>query len=215
MRRLGALCGDGNFQNLRTEILDTNLKVEGVCARPGQNSRTQVELILVTDGDADSSIATMLSNSPNVIKREIWLGDSRYECRCRLDCRDLQAGYLAAKRAGRLVMVASTSVRANAKILRIIRLRVTDKPGFLGKIATLLGELDANIGEITIVAQGHDFIIREFSVALDDDTHLSCILEGLKVLEGVQVEAVIDPVQHAHEGGKIESAQPCQIGQCG
>lgn len=53
--------GDGNFQNLRTEILDTNLKVEGVCARPGQNSRTQVELILVTDGDADSSIATMLS----------------------------------------------------------------------------------------------------------------------------------------------------------
>ncbi|MCC7528479.1 MAG: NAD-dependent malic enzyme, partial [Candidatus Melainabacteria bacterium] len=53
-------------------------------------------------------------------------------------------------------------------------------------------------------SQGHDFIIREFSVALDDDTHLSCILEGLKVLEGVQVEAVIDPVQHAHEGGKIE-----------
>ncbi len=101
-------------------------------------------------------------------------------------------------------MVASTSVRANAKILRIIRLRVTDKPGFLGKIATLLGELDANIGEITIVSQGHDFIIREFSVALDDDTHLSCILEGLKVLEGVQVDAVIDPVQHAHEGGKIE-----------
>ncbi len=101
-------------------------------------------------------------------------------------------------------MVASTSVRANAKILRIIRLRVLDKPGFLGKIATLLGELDANIGEITIVSQGHDFIIREFSVTLDDDTHLSCILEGLKVLEGVQVDAVIDPVQHAHEGGKIE-----------
>ncbi len=101
-------------------------------------------------------------------------------------------------------MVASVPVRANAKILRIIRLRVIDKPGFLGKIATLLGELDANIGEITIVSQGHDFIIREFSVQLDDDTHLSCILEGLKVLEGVQVEAVIDPVQHAHEGGKIE-----------
>ncbi len=101
-------------------------------------------------------------------------------------------------------MVVTTSLRANAKILRIIRLRVTDKPGFLGRIATLLGELDANIGEITIVSQGHDFIIREFSVQLDDDTHLQCILEGLKVLEGVQVEAVIDPVQHVHEGGKIE-----------
>ncbi len=88
--------------------------------------------------------------------------------------------------------------------MRIIRLRVMDKPGFLGKIATLLGELDANIGEITIVTQGHDFIVREFSVTIDDETHLSCILEGLKVLEGVQVEAIIDPVQHVHEGGKIE-----------
>lgn len=55
--------GDGSFQNLRKEILDTSLKVEGVCARPGQNSRTDVELILVTDGDADASIATMLSAS--------------------------------------------------------------------------------------------------------------------------------------------------------
>lgn len=101
-------------------------------------------------------------------------------------------------------MVATTPVRANAKLLRIIRLRVTDKPGFLGRIATLLGELDANIGEITIVSQGHDFIIREFSLQIDDDAHLQCILEGINVLEGVQVEAVIDPVQHAHEGGKIE-----------
>ena len=101
-------------------------------------------------------------------------------------------------------MVATTPVRANAKLLRIIRLRVTDKPGFLGRIATLLGELDANIGEITIVSQGHDFIIREFSLQIDDDAHLQCILEGINVLEGVQVEAVIDPVQHVHEGGKIE-----------
>lgn len=53
--------GDGSFQNLRTEILDTSLKVEGVCAKPGQNTGTQVELILVTDGDADASVATMLS----------------------------------------------------------------------------------------------------------------------------------------------------------
>ncbi len=101
-------------------------------------------------------------------------------------------------------MVASIPTRTAAKILRIIRLRVTDKPGFLGRIATLLGELDANIGEITIVSQGHDFLIREFSVQVDDEEHLSCILEGLKVMEGVQVDSVIDPVQQIHEGGKIQ-----------
>jgi malate dehydrogenase (oxaloacetate-decarboxylating) len=112
-------------------------------------------------------------------------------------------------------MVATTPVRANAKLLRIIRLRVTDKPGFLGKIATLLGELDANIGEISIVTQGHDFIIREFSLQIDDDTHLQCILEGLNVLEGVQVEAVIDPVQHIHEGGKIEMRSRVKLDSVG
>jgi malate dehydrogenase (oxaloacetate-decarboxylating) len=112
-------------------------------------------------------------------------------------------------------MVATTPVRANAKLLRIIRLRVTDKPGFLGRIATLLGELDANIGEITIVSQGHDFIIREFSLQIDDDAHLQCILEGINVLEGVQVEAVIDPVQHVHEGGKIEMRSRVKLDSVG
>lgn len=112
-------------------------------------------------------------------------------------------------------MVATTPVRANAKLLRIIRLRVTDKPGFLGRIATLLGELDANIGEITIVSQGHDFIIREFSLQIDDEAHLQCILEGIKVLEGVQVEAVIDPVQHVHEGGKIEMRSRVKLDSVG
>lgn len=112
-------------------------------------------------------------------------------------------------------MVATTSVRANAKILRIIRLRVTDKPGFLGRIASLLGDLDANIGEITIVSQGHDFLIREFSLQLDDETHLSCVLEGLKVLEGVQIDAVIDPVQHVHEGGKIEMSSRVKLDSIG
>ncbi len=53
--------GDGNFKNLRTEMLDTCLKVEGIYAKPGHNGGSAVELILVTDGDADSSIATMLS----------------------------------------------------------------------------------------------------------------------------------------------------------
>jgi hypothetical protein len=53
--------GDGKFENLRTEILDTSLKVEGIYAKAVENGGKEVELILVTDGDADSSIATMLS----------------------------------------------------------------------------------------------------------------------------------------------------------
>ncbi len=45
------------------------------------------------------------------------------------------------------------TVRREQKLLRILRLRVLDKPGYLGKIATRIGELDGNIGEISIVSQ--------------------------------------------------------------
>ena len=52
--------GDGKFQSLRKEILDTKLKVEGIYAKPGGTSAA-CELILVTDGDAEASVGSMLS----------------------------------------------------------------------------------------------------------------------------------------------------------
>lgn len=102
-------------------------------------------------------------------------------------------------------MATTKSVsKTDPKILRILRLRVTDKPGFLGKIATLLGELEANIGEIHIHSQGPDFIIRDISLQLDDEKHLQRVQDAIAGLDGVEVESIIDPVQLVHQGGKIE-----------
>jgi malate dehydrogenase (oxaloacetate-decarboxylating) len=102
-------------------------------------------------------------------------------------------------------MAPTTSTsRTQPKILRILRLRVTDKPGFLGKVATLLGDLEANIGEIHIHSQGPDFIIRDISLQLDDEKHLQRVQDAVSSLEGVEVEMIIDPVQQVHQGGKIE-----------
>jgi len=53
--------GDEKFQTLQVHKLDTRLKVEGLYARPALNKPGRLELILVTDGDADSSIGAMLS----------------------------------------------------------------------------------------------------------------------------------------------------------
>lgn len=95
------------------------------------------------------------------------------------------------------------AVKSEQKILRILRLKVTDKPGYLGKVATILGDVGANIGEISIVAQGPDFLIREISLQLDDEAHLKRAQEALIALEGVEIDSIIDPVQQVHEGGKI------------
>lgn len=53
--------GDGKFPALRKEILDTRLKVEGIYARPVLPASEDAELILVTDGDAEASVGSMLS----------------------------------------------------------------------------------------------------------------------------------------------------------
>jgi len=100
-------------------------------------------------------------------------------------------------------MVMTSLVRPEAKILRTFRVRVMDKPGYLGKIATRLGELGANIGEIHIVAQGPDFLVRDITLYLDDEKHLQAVVEGFKTLSNASLEGVIDPVEQAHEGGKI------------
>lgn len=101
-------------------------------------------------------------------------------------------------------MVMTKSVQSELKIIRIMRLRIKDKPGHLGQIATLLGELGANIGEISIVAQGPDYLLREISLQLEDEEHLSDVQHGIEALEGVEIDGIIDPVQQIHEGGKIE-----------
>ncbi len=102
-------------------------------------------------------------------------------------------------------MAPTTSTnKTQPKILRILRLRVTDKPGFLGKVATLLGDLDANIGDIHIHSQGPDFIVRDISLQLDDEKHLQRVQDAIAHVDGVDVEMIIDPVQQVHQGGKIE-----------
>jgi malate dehydrogenase (oxaloacetate-decarboxylating) len=101
-------------------------------------------------------------------------------------------------------MSQPATVQTELKLIRILRLRIQDKPGQLGLIATTLGELGANIGEISIVAQGPDYLIREISVQLTDEEHLNHIREGIDALDGVHLDSVLDPVQQIHEGGKIE-----------
>jgi malate dehydrogenase (oxaloacetate-decarboxylating) len=100
-------------------------------------------------------------------------------------------------------MISTFPTKTTPKILRILRIRVVDKPGYLGRIATLLGDLQANIGEISIVSQGHDFIIRDISLQMTDEKHLDDVLQGLEKIQGVKVISVADPVQLLHEGGKV------------
>ena len=95
------------------------------------------------------------------------------------------------------------SAAPEPKIIRILRLKVLDKPGNLGRLATRLGELGVNIGEISIINQGPDFLTREVSLQLKDANHLQLVVNAIEKLEGMDLETVSDPVEVIHEGGKI------------
>jgi malate dehydrogenase (oxaloacetate-decarboxylating) len=101
--------------------------------------------------------------------------------------------------------------KTEQKILRTFRVRVTDKPGFLGRIATMLGEIEANIGEISIVTQGPDFIIRDINLSFIDEQHLQDCAAAMDKIDGVTMVSILDPVQVIHEGGKIAVKSRVQV----
>jgi len=114
-----------------------------------------------------------------------------------------QLGFILLLSLKETKMSITQFVRPEAKILRVFRIRVVDKPGCLGRLATKLGEMGANIGDIAIVSQGPDFLIRDITLQMDDEKHLIDLIDALEHMDGFDLELVLDPVEQAHEGGKI------------
>lgn len=89
------------------------------------------------------------------------------------------------------------------KIVKTIRVMITDQPGFLGKLTSAIGSEGGNIGDIRLLRSGLSHNVREITVYVDNDRHLERIIDAVGRVEGVTIEEVIDRVQKVHEGGKI------------
>ena len=86
-----------------------------------------------------------------------------------------------------------------------VRLKIDNKPGMLGKIATRLGEAGGSIGAIDMVRteQGGKVLVRDITVDASSEEHAEQIRKALDAMPGVTVAAVSDRVFLAHLGGKI------------
>lgn len=89
------------------------------------------------------------------------------------------------------------------KIVKTIRVMITDQPGYLGRLTTAIGAEGGNIGDVKLLRSGLTHNVREITLYVDNDEHLERILEAVNAVDGVIVEDVIDMVQKVHEGGKI------------
>ncbi len=89
------------------------------------------------------------------------------------------------------------------KIVRTLRVRILDQPGYLGKLATAIGAEGGNIGDIAFVQSGLTHNTRDVTIYIDNEEHLQKILGAVGKQEGINIIEVIDPVLERHQGGKI------------
>jgi malate dehydrogenase (oxaloacetate-decarboxylating) len=94
-------------------------------------------------------------------------------------------------------------VQESEKKVRILRALIRDEPGYLGRLATAIGDTGANIGDITKLRAAGPYNVREFELYLDSERQLDRVLDAVRRLEGIELDAVFDPVLEVHRGGKL------------
>jgi malate dehydrogenase (oxaloacetate-decarboxylating) len=85
----------------------------------------------------------------------------------------------------------------------IVRIRVVNIPGMLGKVTSAIGAEGGDIGAIDIVDVGRE-ITRDISFKASDEAHGQRIADRIRGIEGVTVVNVSDRTFLMHLGGKIQ-----------
>lgn len=102
-------------------------------------------------------------------------------------------------------------IEYGSKIIKTLRVKIIDKPGFLGRLALTVGELGGMFGEIKTVHIGKDYKVRDLDVYFSSKEDVERICEAITKLDGIELVEVRDIVQEVHENGKIEVVPRVQI----
>ncbi len=88
----------------------------------------------------------------------------------------------------------------------ILRLRYSDLPGFLGRVASTIGQANGSIGAVDLVQVEGGEITRDIIVSAHDAEHSERIVDRVRAIPGVTVVSMADRTFLLHQGGKIEIA---------
>ncbi|MQA00675.1 MAG: ACT domain-containing protein [Dehalococcoidia bacterium] len=93
----------------------------------------------------------------------------------------------------------------------LLRLRIQNRPGMLGRVTTALGDAGANIMDIDIQEAGAGQMVRDFRIMAEDEGHAQRIATAVDNIEGVEVVHASDRTFQLHRRGKIEVANKVHI----
>jgi len=85
-----------------------------------------------------------------------------------------------------------------------VRVDISNQPGMLAKVTSVIGEKGGNIGAIDIVRAEKEELTRDITVNTRSDDHAQSILQALRAIDGVDVVNVSDRTFLLHLGGKLE-----------
>ena len=89
------------------------------------------------------------------------------------------------------------------KILRIVRVRNSQKKGVLAKLLTAIADSGGNIGSMVLLTETSRHVVRDITVTADDEKTLAAVLAAMEGNEGTKIIEVRDEVLELHQKGKI------------
>ena len=89
------------------------------------------------------------------------------------------------------------------KILRIVRVRNSQKKGVLAKLLTAIADSGGNIGSMVLLTETSRHVVRDITVTADDEKTLAAVLAAMEGNEGTKIIEVWDEVLELHQKGKI------------
>ncbi|MGC8768772.1 NAD-dependent malic enzyme [Calditerrivibrio sp.] len=102
-------------------------------------------------------------------------------------------------------------IEYGSKIIKTLRVKILDKPGYLGRLALTVGELGGMFGEIKTVHIGKDYKVRDLDVYFSTKEDVDRVCETISSLDGIELVEIRDIVQEVHQNGKIEVVPRVQI----
>jgi malate dehydrogenase (oxaloacetate-decarboxylating) len=89
------------------------------------------------------------------------------------------------------------------KILRIIRVVNAQEIGTFGRLLTAITSVGGNVGDIQLLNESTNQVVRDITIFADDDAHLELVLEAVRKNRGTKLIDVRDEVLALHLKGKI------------
>ncbi len=89
------------------------------------------------------------------------------------------------------------------KIMRVIRCRNDQTHGTLGHLLIAIAEAGGDVGEIRIIHETHQDMIRDITIYANNEAQMNRILEAIAQNPGTRIMEVRDEVLELHQKGKI------------